>query len=96
MNSGKIINGINKLCCRKLSVKAEPKLPIKLREGVPISIDKDIYINKLFGKAISKLSTGVIKRSGRKFEIQCTKLLTKAISEKDRGPVLYKSRVPSI
>ena len=96
INSGKIINGINKLCCRKLSVKAEPKLPIKLREGVPISIDKDIYINKLFGKAISKLNTGVIKRSGRKFEIQCTRLLTKAISEKDRGPVLYKSRVPSI
>ena len=84
------------MCCRKLSVKADPRLPIKLKEGVPISIDKVIYINKLFGKSISKLNTGVIKRSGRKFEIQCAKLLTKAISEKDKGPFLYKSRVPSI
>ena len=90
------MSGINKLWCLKLNVKADPKLPIKLKDGVPIIIDKVIYINKLFGKAISKLSIGVIKRSGKKFEIQCAKLLTKAISEKDKGPVLYKSRVPSI
>ena len=70
MKSGKIINGIKRLCCLKVRVNADPILPIKLKDGVPTNIDKVIYINKLLGKPISKLNNGVIKRRGRKLEIQ--------------------------
>ena len=65
-----MIKGIKRLCCFKVRVKAEPILPIKLNDGVPINIDKAIYINKLLGKPINKLNTGVIKSKGRKLDIQ--------------------------
>lgn len=96
MKSGKIINGIKRLCCLKVRVNADPILPIKLKDGVPTNIDKVIYINRLLGKPISKLNNGVIKRRGRKLEIQWAKLLINEISMKDKELILYKSRVPSI
>ena len=70
IKSGKMIKGIKRLCCFKVRVKAEPILPIKLNDGVPINIDTAIYINKLLGKPINKLNTGVIKSKGRKLDIQ--------------------------
>ena len=35
IKSGKIISGISKLCCFRDKVNEEPKIPIKLKEGVP-------------------------------------------------------------
>lgn len=35
IKSGKIIRGISKLCCFRDKVREEPKIPIKLKEGVP-------------------------------------------------------------
>ena len=35
IKSGKIIRGINKLCCFKDKVSEDPKIPIKLKAGVP-------------------------------------------------------------
>ena len=48
------------------------------------------------GKSKNILKIGVIKIKGKKLETQWTIAFTKHISVIDKGPVLYRSRVPSL